>query len=1013
MAKRIASNIFKIIAILILCVLMISAIVGGYLAGSMLKVAAEAPEIDPTEIMGKLSENSTIVDKYGTLIETIETEQYRKVVPISQMPQDLIDAFISAEDKRFREHNGIDPIGIALSIVDNLRAGDIERGASTITQQLTRAVYLDNDVRFTRKIQEMYLALKVDDVLTKDEIIEAYLNRVFLGQNAYGVQAAAEIYFDKDVQDLDLAQCALLATIVKAPSSNALYKTYRPSEVTDERNLGEVQINNETYVAVYNPAPYDRMKYVLDEMEQNGYITAEEHQAALAEDVASTIHPTTRRVANLSTFFTDLVKEQSVQILMENLDISRTQARNMLFEGGLTITATIDLSMQRNLESLFTNFDQILNGDSGSGIAHNLDLHLNDAGDIVTEEGGLLYYQKANLLSDNGNFKVPSGQFTLQDDGTLVIHTPRIDGYDGYMSLKDFYTLSDGILRTHTVSSIPLSDEQVHLNDDGSIVLSASFLQQNPDFYTTTDAGIELSSAFFDVDETGVMQPQGATTVIDNRNGEIQAIVGARESETSRFMNRASDFPRQPGSTFKPIAVYTAALDNGYNIASVFDDTPVSMNEDGKPWPSNAYTGYHGLQNIRTALVDSINPIAVKTLNAVGIDVSKEYLARMGIIDRNDPSNDTFVEASENSRVNDENQAMALGAISKGITPLAMAEAYSTFGHNGQHIKAMAVSSIVDSSGKVYYENKHEANEVVSPQVNYLMLDVLQDVAGTSFASASQIPGIDTAGKTGTTQGASDFWFVGVTPYYTTSVWMGADNAQLKLTGYSSEAVKLYGAIAKKIHEGKEEKHFERPTEGLSEVEICTQSGKLATDACRQDPRGTVKKELFLTSQIPTETCDVHVVKKIDKRNGLLAVPETPQIYLENKVFIERPVPYVPSDFNNVVPSDWSYEAPTKYSDLPTVILPVTVTNPDGSVTVTQQHPDGGSTVVTTYPDGTKVTVVTSATGEVTQTVEAPTPAESSAPPADSTTPPASSQAPQPPAPAPPEEAPVEPAPAP
>lgn len=973
MGKRIASHFFKIIGILIISVLILLAIIGGYLAGAMLKVAAEAPEINPSDITGKLNENSTIVDKYGTLIETIETEQYRKVVPITQMPKNLLNAFISAEDKRFREHDGIDPIGIVLSIVDNLKAGDIERGASTITQQLTRAIYLDNSVEFKRKIQEMYLALKVDDALSKDQIIEAYLNRVFLGQNAYGVQAASEIYFSKDVQDLNLAQSALLATIVKAPTPNALYKTIRPSEVTTERVLGEVLINGETYVAVYNQRPIDRMRYVLQEMENNGYITAEEHKAALEEDVAASIKPATRRVTNLSTFFTDLVKEQTVQILMDKLQITRTQARNMLFSGGLTITATLDLKMQRDLESMFTNFNEILNGDSKSRTgANNLDIRLNDAGNLVNNDGQLLYYKKSNIISEDGNFKLPNDQFVIEEDGAVRINSRRIKSYDGYISLSDYYTIDDkGILRTHAVSSIPLDDEQLRRHEDGSFTLTPTFLSQNTNFYTKTDDGIEISHAFFDSDDNGVMQPQAATTVIDNRTGEIQAIIGGRDSSTSRFMNRASNFPRQPGSTFKPIAAYTAALDNGYNLASVFDDTPVRLNEEGNPWPSNAYTGYYGLRNIRQALVSSINPIAVKTLDAVGINVSKEYLARMGIINREHPDRDTFIEASESRRANDENQAMALGALTDGITPLAMAEAFSTFGNDGQHIKAMTVSSIVDSSGKVYYENKHEANEVVSPQVNYLMVDALKSVATDEYARQSQIPGIETIGKTGTTQGSSDFWFVGVTPYYTTSVWMGADNAQIKLTGYSSEAIKLYKSISSHIHEGKENKSFTRP-DGLVEVEICTLSGKLATANCRKDPRGTIKKELFLASNVPTETCDVHVVKDIDTRNNLLAVRDTPKIYRAQKVFVQRPIPYVPADFKNVVPRDWEYEVPTKYSDLPTVLLPTTVKNPDGSTTVTQLHPNGGSTVVQTFPDGTIIRTVTSATGEVTRTVTPP-----------------------------------------
>jgi len=270
----------------------------GAVGGIVLGIAKDAPEINPSNINSLLTQTSVILDQDGNLIEKIQTEEYRTVVSINKIPKHLKDAFISIEDERFEKHIGVDVIGIVKSAIDNIRAGEIVRGGSTITQQLARNLYLTLDQNWTRKIQEAYLALQIERELSKDQILEAYLNRIFLGQGAYGVQEAAQTYFSKDVQDLTLAESAVLAGIVQSPSRYALYQTVKPENLDIEKHIpvGEVEILGEKYIAVFNQRAIDRQRVVLRKMLELGKITEEEYKQALNEDIKSQINPGQKRL---------------------------------------------------------------------------------------------------------------------------------------------------------------------------------------------------------------------------------------------------------------------------------------------------------------------------------------------------------------------------------------------------------------------------------------------------------------------------------------------------------------------------------------------------------------------------------------------------------------------------------------------------------------------------------------------------------------------------------------------
>ncbi|MDU5536081.1 MAG: biosynthetic peptidoglycan transglycosylase, partial [Anaerococcus sp.] len=254
MAKKITSMVLKLILIVLLILMSIGVVMAGLSGGAILEVMKTAPKIDANIIKYEMSQNSTIVDEDGKEVDSIATKEYREIVDYDKIPENLKHAFVAVEDERFYKHPGLDPQSIIGSAIENFRAGGIVRGGSTITQQLARNTYLNNDQTYQRKIREIYLALEIEKNLDKDEILGAYLNRVFMGQNSYGVQAAAKTYFDKDVSDLNLAQCAALAGIVQSPSENSLYKAIKVSEVTDQKVLGEFTIEGEKYAAVFNPA---------------------------------------------------------------------------------------------------------------------------------------------------------------------------------------------------------------------------------------------------------------------------------------------------------------------------------------------------------------------------------------------------------------------------------------------------------------------------------------------------------------------------------------------------------------------------------------------------------------------------------------------------------------------------------------------------------------------------------------------------------------------------------------
>lgn len=907
----------KLLVITLMTVLISLTLFAGSVGLAFVNILTTAPEIDPYSINSGFEETSLIFDKDKNLLEKVETAEYRTFVKLNKVPQFLKDAFISIEDERFYEHPGVDPKGILSSLYENFKAGGVVRGASTITQQLIKNTFLSNEQTLTRKLKEIYLALNLETKLSKDQILESYLNMISLGQNSYGVQEASRTYFSKNVDEINIAQAALLAGIVKGP--NIYQPFYRVSPLKfDEatmRKIGETEILGEKYILVFNTKSVQRQKVILKKMRELGKINQTEYDEAINFDVVASLKPSAKKETEITSYATDYVKNQVVEDLMEKYQITKQKAQERLFTGGLRIYSTIDTKVQKDLDEVNRNFNGILLGDVKRYKAPLLvDRNLDKAGNIVDKDGNLVYYKKENLLTDDGYLFIPKGEFSINANGDLAITSSRILAYKKSTDIQDYYTI-DGSknLLTHRVGGLAVPDAYYLRQARHSLIIKAEFFEKNDKFYKVNETGnLFINPEYFYNNKTGLVQPQSATVIMDYKTGHIVAMIGGRDVKGSRILNRATDTARQPGSSMKPLAVYLPALDNGFTAASPILDIPM-ITADGKVWPNNVYTGFKGITTLRESLIYSINVSSARTLKKIGIPTSIKYLKKLGIINEDNPSKDNFVQSSENKTHNDENLAsLALGGMTKGVSPLDMTAAYSAIANDGVYNEPIIYTKVLDKDGNIVLEKEAKQRRVVSPQIAYVMKDILRSTAYEHTGKNAIIKGQASAGKTGTTDYNADFWFVGFTNYYTAATWMGNDSPKITITQNSWLAAKLWGHIMTKIHQDKESKpQFAQP-DGIVKAYVCTKSGKKPNQFCSSDPRGVIREEIFAKGTEPTETCNVHVALEVNSSNNKLATEFTPEELKITKVFTALNPAYNPSEHNGILPKDYSYYPPVQ-----------------------------------------------------------------------------------------------------
>ncbi|MBE5902214.1 MAG: PBP1A family penicillin-binding protein [Lachnospiraceae bacterium] len=366
-----------------------------------------------------------------------------------------------------------------------------------------------------------------------------------------------------------------------------------------------------------------------------------------------------------------------------------------------------------------------------------------------------------------------------------------------------------------------------------------------------------------------VPQPQASVTIIDQKTGEVKALVGGRGSKTgSLTLNRASNTYRQPGSTFKVLASYAPALDTGgKTLASVQDDAPYKKT-DGSPLRN--YDGvYRGFTTYREGIMRSINVVAVKTLEEVSPQVGYDYLTNFG-----------FTSLSTQDIV----QVLCLGGISKGVSNMELTAAYATIANGGTYNKPHLYTKILDHEGNVLIDNEPQTHTVLKETTAWLLTNAMQDVVKSGTGVRCNFPGMSIAGKSGTTTANRDALFAGFTPYYTCVMWGGYDdNSVISNTSYVKD---LWRKCMSQIHQKLKYKDFVKP-KGIVSAKICTKSGLLAQeDVCNHDPRGCVRTEYFASGTVPTEYCNHHIAVTVCGKSGKAAGPNCPESELKTKVFI-------------------------------------------------------------------------------------------------------------------------------
>lgn len=410
--------------------------------------------------------------------------------------------------------------------------------------------------------------------------------------------------------------------------------------------------------------------------------------------------------------------------------------------------------------------------------------------------------------------------------------------------------------------------------------------------YSTIDPAIQgiVDGAFMDEDgyfphySTDIIdneRPQGAMIVIDPSTGAIKAMSGGSGEKTANFVkNLATQEKRQPGSTIKPMGVYAPLIELGrITAATVFEDLPLHL-PDGYH-PHNYSYNYRGLTTVRDAIINSTNVVAVKAWLMLGPDLSHYFLTNsLGL---------TGIRTDPNDPVNDRNAAMALGGLTDGVTLLEMTSSYIPLANQGIYTKPYMYTRVEQPDGTVILEKQVEARQVISSQTAYIMTAMLKDVVerGTAGPAILNEGEIDSAGKTGTSSGYRDRWFIGYSPYYLAGVWYGFYPQRFEFPG-EGQALRIYADVMRRIHENLPARSFEKP-EGIVVREVCIDSGKLPGPYCEYDPRGSrVREEIFATGTEPTETCDTHALVKICTESGGLAGESCPDWSVRQVVGIRR-----------------------------------------------------------------------------------------------------------------------------
>lgn len=776
----------KIFAVIIVFTLILCAIFSG--VGIVRGLTDSAPDISEENIMPD-GYPSIIYDANGKKVQKLmginANREYKK---INDIPECVQNAFVAIEDARFYKHSGVDLQGILRAVFSALSDEKMTQGASTITQQLLKNQVFGggNEKSFfgkvSRKIQEQSLAIKLESTIDKKKILEYYLNTINLGQNTMGVETASKRYFGKSVSKLTVSEAAVLAGITQNPTE------YNP--ITEQQN-------NEA-----------KRKIVLKNMLDQKYITEDEYEEALGDDVYSRIQNVNKEkkassYGDINSYYVDAVIENVVSDLKQKLGYTETQAYNAIYREGLKIYTCQDQSLQKICDDVINN-DKYYQKNTKSYLSYQLKVKKSDdETELYTESDVRAFINDA--------------------------HKKRISLY--FKSRKK----AEKYIKMFKKKNLDKHDK----------ILSES---------------INL-----------IKQPQASFVLMEQSTGKVRAIVGGRGEKTAnRTLNRASSSKRQPGSTFKVLSTYLPALDtSGFTLADVMDDAPYKYpgtNKRVKDWDSS---GYKGLTSLRQGIVDSVNVVTVKTFQKVTPRTGFDYLLNLGfttLVDRRETSDGQIYSDIQlptalgglTDGVTNVELTAAYAAIANGgtyIKPVYYTKIVDAKGN------VLLQNSL---SGKKVMKN------TTAWLLTDAMRDVIK--SGTGKKAAFKKLKMPQAGKTGTTSDNTDFWFEGYTPYYTAGIWLGYDSMFTQMSGSASKIMwRDIMEKVHKVKKLKN-KNFKKPEDIITRKICKKCGKLAVYGLCDRALDGNdIKTEYFARGTQPKESCDCHVKYTFSNSTGHVA----------------------------------------------------------------------------------------------------------------------------------------------
>ena len=776
----------KIFAVIIVFTLILCVVFS--VVGIVRGLTDSAPDINEENIMPD-GYPSIIYDANGKKVQKLmginANREYKKITDI---PECVQNAFVAIEDARFYKHSGVDLQGILRAVFSALSDEKMTQGASTITQQLLKNQVFGggNEKSFfgkvSRKIQEQSLAIKLESTIDKKKILEYYLNTINLGQNTMGVETASKRYFGKSVSKLTVSEAAVLAGITQNPTE------YNP--ITEQQN-------NEA-----------KRKIILKNMLDQEYITEDEYEEALGDDVYSRIQDInkekrTSSYGDINSYYVDAVIENVVSDLKQKLGYTETQAYNAIYREGLKIYTCQDQSLQKIC-------DDVINNDK--------------------------YYQKntKSYLSYQLKVKKSDGETESYTEGDV-----RAFINDAHKKRISFYFKN----RKKAEKYIKLFKKKNLDKHDKILSESINLIQQ----------------------------PQASFVLMEQSTGKVRAIVGGRGEKTAnRTLNRASSSKRQPGSTFKVLSTYLPALDtSGFTLANVMDDAPYKYpgtNKRVKDWDSS---GYKGLTSLRQGIVDSVNIVTVKTFQKVTPQTGFDYLLNLGfttLVDRRETSDGQIYSDIQlptalgglTDGVTNVELTAAYAAIANGgtyIKPVYYTKIVDSKGN---------VLLQNSKSGKKVMKN------TTAWLLTDAMKDVIK--RGTGKKAAFKKIKMPQAGKTGTTSDNTDFWFEGYTPYYTAGIWLGYDSMFTQMSGSASKIMwRDIMEKVHKVKKLKN-KNFKKPEDIITRKICKKCGKLAVYGLCDRALDGNdIKTEYFARGTQPKESCDCHVKYTFSNSTGHMA----------------------------------------------------------------------------------------------------------------------------------------------